>query len=103
MPQLEAAARKQGFESLSEVSQCILEPGGTLTFVGKKPGTEDVRHKELLDRLDLLRKRLRRSEDLNLLLVLSSMREETPSAQAQRPGPQSACRHTRIACVSSGA
>ena len=58
MPQLEAAARKQGFESLSEVNQCILEPGGTLTFVGKKPGTEDVRHKELLDRLDLLRKEI---------------------------------------------
>jgi uncharacterized membrane protein YcaP (DUF421 family) len=58
MPQLEAAARKQGFESLSEVNQCILEPGGTLTFVGKKPGTEDVRHKELLDRLDLLTKEI---------------------------------------------
>src|SRR6266446_7091334 len=37
VPQLEAASRKQGFESLSEVDQCILEPGGTLTFVGKKP------------------------------------------------------------------
>jgi len=58
VPQLEAAARKQGFESLSEVDQCILEPGGTLTFVGKKPGTEDVRHKELLDRLDLLTKEI---------------------------------------------
>jgi uncharacterized membrane protein YcaP (DUF421 family) len=58
MPQLEAAARKQGFESLSEVDKCVLEPGGTLTFVGKKPGTEDVRHKELLDRLDLLTKEI---------------------------------------------
>src|SRR5437867_12662661 len=58
MSQLEAAARKQGFESLSEVDQCVLEPGGTLTFVGKKPGTEDVRHKELLDRLDLLTKEI---------------------------------------------
>jgi len=58
MPQLEAAARKQGFESLSEVDKCVLEPGGTLTFVGKKPGTEDARHKELLDRLDLLTKEI---------------------------------------------
>ena len=58
MPQLEAAARKQGFESLSEVDKCVLEPGGTLTFVGKKPATEDVRHKELLDRLDLLTKEI---------------------------------------------
>jgi uncharacterized membrane protein YcaP (DUF421 family) len=58
VPQLEAAARKQGFDSLSEVNQCVLEPGGTLTFVGKKPGTEDVRHQELLDRLDLLSKEI---------------------------------------------
>jgi uncharacterized membrane protein YcaP (DUF421 family) len=54
MAQLEAAARKQGFGSLSEVEQCVLEPGGTLTFIGKKPGTEDVRHQELLGKLDRL-------------------------------------------------
>ena len=54
MPQLEAAARKQGFESLREVEQCVLEPGGTLTFVGKKPAAEDVRHQELLGKLERL-------------------------------------------------
>ncbi len=54
MAQLEAAARKQGFESLTEVHQCILEPGGTITFVGKKPGTDESRHKELLDRMEKL-------------------------------------------------
>jgi len=54
MPQLEAAARKQGFESLREVEQCVLEPGGTLTFVGKKPDAEDVRHQELLGKLERL-------------------------------------------------
>jgi uncharacterized membrane protein YcaP (DUF421 family) len=54
MVQLEAAARKQGFASLSEVEQCILEPGGTLSFIGKKPGAEDVRHQELLGRLERL-------------------------------------------------
>jgi uncharacterized membrane protein YcaP (DUF421 family) len=52
IPELEAAARKQGFGSLAEVEQCILEPGGTLTFFGKKPTGEDVRHQELLGRLD---------------------------------------------------
>src|SRR5260221_9901058 len=36
MPQLEAAARKQGFETLSEVQRCGLEPGGQLTSVGRK-------------------------------------------------------------------
>jgi uncharacterized membrane protein YcaP (DUF421 family) len=52
--QLEAAARKQGFESLDGVQQCILEPGGTLTFVAKKPATDDIRHQELVARLDTL-------------------------------------------------
>ena len=54
MPQLEAAARKQGFASLAEVEQCVLEPGGTLTFTAKKPTGEDVRHQELLVKLDRL-------------------------------------------------
>ena len=52
--QLEAAARKQGFESLEEVQKCILEPGGTLTFVGKKPATDDMRHQEVVERLEKL-------------------------------------------------
>jgi len=56
--QLEAAARKQGFSSLSEVDQCILEPGGTLSFIGKKPDADVVRHKELLDRIDRLKEEL---------------------------------------------
>ncbi|HEX8765271.1 MAG TPA: YetF domain-containing protein [Candidatus Acidoferrum sp.] len=54
MPQLQAAAHKQGFASLSEVEQCVLEPGGTLTFIGKKPAGEDVRHQELLGKLESL-------------------------------------------------
>ena len=58
MAQLEAAARKQGFASISEVDQCILEPGGTLTFIGKKPSGEDVRHQELLGKLDSLAKEI---------------------------------------------
>ncbi|HEU0370208.1 MAG TPA: YetF domain-containing protein [Candidatus Acidoferrum sp.] len=60
MAQLEAAARKQGFESLSEVQQCVLEAGGTLTFLGKKPGTDEARHRELLQRFDALSAELAR-------------------------------------------
>jgi len=54
MAQLEAAAHKQGFSSLSEVEQCVLEPGGTMTFLGKKPAAEEVRHQELLGKLESL-------------------------------------------------
>ena len=54
MAQLEAAARKQGFESIHEVQQCILEPGGTITFIGKKPGTDESRHRQLMDRMETM-------------------------------------------------
>jgi uncharacterized membrane protein YcaP (DUF421 family) len=52
--QLEAAARKQGFDSLAEVETCILEPGGTLSFVARKPASEETRHQEVVSRLDKL-------------------------------------------------
>ena len=54
MAQLEAAARKQGFDSLSEVQQCVLEPGGTISFIGKKPDTDELRHQAMLKRMDEL-------------------------------------------------
>jgi len=54
MAQLEAAARKQGFDSLGDVQQCVLEPGGTISFIGRKPGIEEARHGELLKKFDAL-------------------------------------------------
>jgi uncharacterized membrane protein YcaP (DUF421 family) len=58
--ELAAAARKQGFDSLSEVHQCVLEPGGTLSFTARKPATEDIRHQELLKKFDALSEELAR-------------------------------------------
>ena len=52
VPELEAVAHRQGFESLGEVQRCILEPGGTLAMFGKKPSTDEVRQGELIARLD---------------------------------------------------
>ena len=68
--QLEAAARKQGFESLNDVQKCILEPGGNLTFIGKKPATDDIRHQELVERLK------------NLMEEVVRLRGELPPANA---------------------
>jgi len=70
MAQLEAAARKQGFESIHEVQQCVLEPGGTITFIGKKPGTDESRHRELLDRME------------KMTAELAKLREARPPAGA---------------------
>jgi uncharacterized membrane protein YcaP (DUF421 family) len=70
MEQLEAAARKQGFSSLRDVERCILEPGGTLCFIGKKPATEDIRHQELLGKLE------------RLAQEIASLRSSQPPARA---------------------
>jgi uncharacterized membrane protein YcaP (DUF421 family) len=54
LPELESAAHKQGFASLDEIDRAIIEPGGTISFIGKKPTPELARHQELLARLDQL-------------------------------------------------
>ena len=57
--ELEAAARRQGFGSLCDVDEAVLEPGGTISFLARKPGSEDLRHGELLKRLDGLLSEIR--------------------------------------------
>ena len=68
--QLEAQARKQGFDSLSEVQQCVLESGGTITFIGKKPGTDETRHQAVMKRMD------------QLMTEMAKLREEQPPLKA---------------------
>jgi uncharacterized membrane protein YcaP (DUF421 family) len=58
LEELEAAAHKQGFGSLSEVESATLEPSGTISFIAKKPGPDEMRHNEVLQRLDQLTKEL---------------------------------------------
>jgi uncharacterized membrane protein YcaP (DUF421 family) len=58
--QLEVAGHKQGFGSLDDVERAVLEPGGSISFVGKKPQPEEARHRELLERIDALEGRLTR-------------------------------------------
>jgi len=64
--ELEAAAHKQGLGSLTEVEQAVLEPGGTISFTAKKPAPEELRHMEVLKRLDQL------TQDLAQLRLLQS-------------------------------
>jgi uncharacterized membrane protein YcaP (DUF421 family) len=52
--ELEAAARRQGLESLAHVKECRLETGGALTFVQKRPTDEERRHHDLVLHLDRL-------------------------------------------------
>ena len=54
LTELEAAAHKQGFESLDVIERAVLDPGGTVSFVARRPSSDDTRHTELLARLDAM-------------------------------------------------
>lgn len=49
--ELEAAARRQGIDSLAEVRECRLETGGALTFVQRSPTESDLRHSDMMSLL----------------------------------------------------
>ena len=52
--EIEAAARRQGLASLAHVKECRLETGGALSFVEKRPSTDDRRHHDLLQQIEVL-------------------------------------------------
>jgi uncharacterized membrane protein YcaP (DUF421 family) len=52
--ELEAAAHKQGFASLAEIDRAVLDPGGSISFVPRKPTPEMARHQEVLNELHRL-------------------------------------------------
>ncbi len=54
IPELQAAARKQGYSSLEVIETATLEPGGAISFIPKEPPPEETRHKELVERLERL-------------------------------------------------
>ena len=57
--ELEAAARRQGIESLAHVQSCRLETGGALTFIQRHPTDDESRHHETLGLLGQLEARQR--------------------------------------------
>jgi uncharacterized membrane protein YcaP (DUF421 family) len=52
LTELEIAAHRQGFASLSEIDRAVLAPEGGVTFIAKEPEPEEARQQELLNRLD---------------------------------------------------
>jgi uncharacterized membrane protein YcaP (DUF421 family) len=59
--ELQAAARRQGFDSLKEIDEAILESGGTISFLRKEPSLERLHYEEILSRLDRISVELRKS------------------------------------------
>jgi uncharacterized membrane protein YcaP (DUF421 family) len=50
--ELREAGHKQGFATLDDVDRAVIEPGGTLTFIGRTPSAEELRHREVMQRLE---------------------------------------------------
>jgi uncharacterized membrane protein YcaP (DUF421 family) len=59
LPELEVAAHKQGFASLHEIEKAVLEPGGSLSFIARRPEPDTTRHQEVMGRLDQMTAELR--------------------------------------------
>lgn len=55
------AAHKQGVDSLTEVTTAAIEPGGAIWFERGTPSPEELRHRELIERLDRLEARMSRT------------------------------------------
>lgn len=51
---------RQGFYSLDEVEECILEPGGTVAIKRKEPPPSELHYAEVIQRLDALDGKLSR-------------------------------------------
>jgi uncharacterized membrane protein YcaP (DUF421 family) len=56
--ELTVVAHRQGFDDLSEVDTCTLDPGGTFLMKGRKPGPDEVAQAELLARLGEIKRQL---------------------------------------------
>lgn len=54
LSELEIAAHRQGFGSLSEVERAVMEPNGGISFMAHRPEPEVARQQELLSRIDAL-------------------------------------------------
>jgi uncharacterized membrane protein YcaP (DUF421 family) len=52
--ELQSVCRRQGFEGIHEVEHCVLEPGGAFAMKRKCPSDTDVKHEELVAKLDQL-------------------------------------------------
>jgi uncharacterized membrane protein YcaP (DUF421 family) len=56
--ELDVVARRQGFDGVHALEQCVLEPGGAFVMKPKQPKEEDQRYHELVGKLDELARKI---------------------------------------------
>jgi uncharacterized membrane protein YcaP (DUF421 family) len=60
--ELQTVVRRQGFEGIHEVENCILEPGGAFVIKRKVPSEAEQKHSELVSGIEALKAQLARLE-----------------------------------------
>jgi uncharacterized membrane protein YcaP (DUF421 family) len=61
--ELQTVCRRQGFDGIHEVEDCVLEPGGAFVMRRKVPSDEEKKHAELVESLNAIRDQIRRLEE----------------------------------------
>jgi uncharacterized membrane protein YcaP (DUF421 family) len=56
--ELDIVARRQGFDGVQALEECILEPGGTFSMKPKEPQKDDVRYTEIVQMLGELSRKV---------------------------------------------
>ena len=52
--ELDTVARRQGFDGAAELETCVIEPGGVFYMKRKTPTDDELRQKELTEKLDAI-------------------------------------------------
>jgi uncharacterized membrane protein YcaP (DUF421 family) len=63
--ELSSAAHRQGFSSLTDVDKAVLEPGGSICFIAKKPEPDVARHDEIMRELRRIARLLEKPDGLS--------------------------------------
>jgi uncharacterized membrane protein YcaP (DUF421 family) len=61
--ELQTVCRRQGFDGIHEVEDCVLEPGGAFVMRRKVPSDDELKHTELVESLNAIRDQIRRLEE----------------------------------------
>src|SRR5713101_5460151 len=61
--ELQTVCRRQGFDGIHEVEDCVLEPGGAFVMRRKVPSDDEQKHAQLVDSLNAIRDQIRRLEE----------------------------------------
>jgi uncharacterized membrane protein YcaP (DUF421 family) len=61
--ELQTVCRRQGFDGIHEVEDCVLEPGGAFVMKRKVPSDEEQKHAAVMNSLEAIQMQVQRLEE----------------------------------------